>query len=119
LSSGISKMKKKIKKQNKFERAINSLFNEESFSDYKIHGNYLIFNSWSFGNAALEFEELDQLLELLCPNISVLQYKKIIRQCCVIESCYPDRRYFKCNLLLLKEVLKELGYKDLDSEEKL
>ena len=40
-----------------------------------------------------EFESLDQTLELICPNISFLDYKKVVRGCVDTED-RVDREYY-------------------------
>lgn len=64
------------------------------------------------------FDELDSLLEEICPNISFLHYKKIQSNCVTMEDYY-DRDYYgggityhywQCDLKKLYEALNDLGY---------
>lgn len=64
-----------------------------------------------------EFIEFDELLEELCPQITFLQYKHLVRKCCDI-SIYEERDYYCgtetkarhiCNLKKLYYELTEMG----------
>ena len=65
-----------------------------------------------------EFNQLDELLEKICPNITFLHYKKIRKECIEIEDSsesdyYGGAAYYSnwvCDLEKMYEVLKELGY---------
>lgn len=65
----------------------------------------------------VEFTELDNLLERICPNLTFLQYKKIERECVEVDTdfnsdyyggCQQDS-YYKCDLKKLYETLMEMG----------
>ena len=65
----------------------------------------------------VEFTELDNLLERICPNLTYLQYKKIERECVEVDTdfnsdyyggCQQDS-YYKCDLKKLYETLMEMG----------
>ena len=69
------------------------------------------------GEPAPEFEEFDNILTELCPNISFLQYKKIYREC-VWTDTFDERDYYggstshsiyKCDVKKLKNILNEMG----------
>jgi hypothetical protein len=63
------------------------------------------------------FEELDLLLEKMCPQITFLQYKRVNRECVTVETdsssdCYGGSRnyaYFECDLEKLYGLLAEMG----------
>lgn len=63
-----------------------------------------------------EFEELDNLLEKICPNISFLQYKKLCAACVTCESDYENDfyggrenfSYWVCDLNKMYDMLKEM-----------
>lgn len=64
-----------------------------------------------------DFTEFDDLLEEICPEITFLQYKKILQKCVTIIT-YDERDYYggsisnsyhKCVIEDLKKTLKEMG----------
>jgi hypothetical protein len=65
-----------------------------------------------------EFEALDELLTKICPNVTFLQYKKIMRDCVRTEESYESDYYgggctynrYVCDMKRLYETLRELGY---------
>ena len=66
----------------------------------------------------LEFEELDNLLEEIAPNVTFLHYKKIRSQCVKTEESY-ERDYYGggcsylnwvCDLEKLYDLLEQQGY---------
>lgn len=65
-----------------------------------------------------EFEALDELLIEICPNVTFLQYKKIMRECVDIEESYESDYYgggcmykrYVCDMKKLYETLRSLGY---------
>lgn len=65
------------------------------------------------------FYELDDLLENVCPNLTFLQYKNILRNFVEIEKRTEDDYYnssqtfacYKCDLNKMFDYLKEKGYK--------
>jgi hypothetical protein len=65
-----------------------------------------------------EFYELDDLLEEICPTITFIHYKKLIKECVEIESNYERDFYgggctynnWVCDLKLLYATLKDLDY---------
>lgn len=70
------------------------------------------------GSPEPEFLDLDKILESLCPNISFLQYKKLMKSLNIDESTWTDDEYYgncthmssKCiNLNDLYNALKEIG----------
>ena len=92
---------------------------------------YMYSESWSAGGSwgdcwgnegtispdkPLNFKELDELFEKICPNITYLQYKKIQQECVEIDE-YTEHDYYggiehlqrwKCDLEKLYEMLKEM-----------
>jgi hypothetical protein len=64
-----------------------------------------------------EFEAFDELMEKLCPTITFLQYKKISRECCSIDTQgdgdyyggYSSRSTHVCDLEKLYQLLKEMN----------
>jgi hypothetical protein len=68
--------------------------------------------------APLSFRELDELLEKICPNITLLQYKRIMNDCVEIQNdseCdyYGGRRWlslYVCDLDALYNLLWEMNY---------
>ena len=66
----------------------------------------------------LSFRELDELLEKICPNITLLQYKRIMNNCVEIQNdseCdyYGGRRWlslYVCDLDALYNLLWEMNY---------
>ena len=69
------------------------------------------------GEPQPDFEELDDLLADICPGITFLQYKKIMRSCVTIEESYDSDYYgggcnynrYICDIKKLYETLEELG----------
>ena len=70
------------------------------------------------GDDPLEFEELDNLLEEIAPNVTFLHYKKIRSQCVKTEESY-ERDYYGggcsylnwvCDLEKLYDLLEQQGY---------
>lgn len=65
-----------------------------------------------------EFDELDSLLADICPNITFLQYKKLMRGCVEIEESRESDYYgggctynrYVCDIKRLYEILEEFGY---------
>lgn len=100
-------------------------------SDIVKKTKYMYSESWSAGGTwgncwgdegtispdkPLNFNELDELFEKICPNITYLQYKKIQQECVEIDE-YTERDYYggcehmqrwKCDLEKLYEMLKEM-----------
>lgn len=68
------------------------------------------------GESPVEFKELDNLLEELCPDISFLQYKKLMTNCVKIDEWYEHDYYggstinyrYICDLEKLGEYLEKL-----------
>lgn len=68
--------------------------------------------------APCEFTALDELLEGICPNISFLHYKKIMKECVETEETYESDYYgggtnhmnYVCDLEKMYKIIKELGY---------
>ena len=66
------------------------------------------------GEAPKEFDELDNLLEKICPNISFLQYKKLVAECVTLDEygesgyygTYEHRARYICDLNSLYNWLK-------------
>lgn len=64
-----------------------------------------------------EFTQLDELLENACPNITFMQYKKIINHCVETDEYYDSDYYGgcetiffkKCNVKDLYDLLLEMG----------
>ena len=72
--------------------------------------------SYSSGDEPLEFEELDVLLESICPDISFLTYKKIKALANIEEYTdseyyggYTNYQYWKISIKALYAKLEELG----------
>ena len=67
----------------------------------------------------LEFNELDQLLDKMCPNLYYKDYKRINEECVEIENDYvPDYyggytsyQYWKCDLEKLYSIIDEIKKK--------
>jgi hypothetical protein len=102
---------------------------EKKFISYP---NILVSQRWSIGGnwrdcwggegkidsqEPKEFEEFDNLLEEICPNITFLQYQKL-RKCCVTcEEDYENDyyggteyfRYWACDMKKLYETLVEFN----------
>lgn len=100
-------------------------------SDRVTKTKYMYSESWSAGGTwgncwgdegtispdkPLNFKELDELFEKICPNITYLQYKKIQQECVEIDE-YTEHDYYggiehlqrwKCDLEKLYEMLKEM-----------
>lgn len=89
-------MKKVIKKP-----LINKLVLESGIDEYSIKDGELRSRSWSMGgtygnylgdhgtvdaDSPLEFEEFDTLMEHISPDITFLKYKKIMRECCRVDT---------------------------------
>lgn len=66
----------------------------------------------------VEFTELDELLQEICPNISFLHYKRIQRECVETADTYEPDYYggganykkWVCDIEKLYNLLSELGY---------
>lgn len=64
------------------------------------------------------FDELDNLLQKICPNITYLQYKKIEKECVDIEESYEhdyyggteQRNRWRCDMEKLYQLLKEMNF---------
>lgn len=65
-----------------------------------------------------EFDELDELLNEICPTITFLQYKKIMSNCVELEEYYESDYYgggctykrYVCDIKKLYNMLQEFGY---------
>lgn len=103
----------------------------EYHADKSKKTKYMYSESWSAGGTwgncwgdegtispdkPLNFEELDELFEKICPNITYLQYKKIQQECVEIDE-YTEHDYYggvehlqrwRCDLEKLYEMLKEM-----------
>ena len=63
---------------------------------------------------ARDFDELDEFLEQVCPQISFLLYKRIKRECVTLEKRHDgdyygsyDYNYWRCDLKKLYQILKD------------
>lgn len=64
-----------------------------------------------------EFAELDDMLLEICPTMSILQYKKIYRECVTVETEYEhdyyggswENAYYECDLRKLYNLLVEMN----------
>ena len=96
-----------------------------------VNDGYLESDSWSLGGEMWgwdgskravsaeqpkEFDEFDNLLEKICPNITFLQYRKLYKNCVTMEErCNSDyysrinEGYYKCDLAKLWSMLEEMG----------
>lgn len=97
-----------------------------------IHSDrYLYSCSWSLGGkyysytgnvsymdpeTPCNFDEFDNLLSEICPQITFLQYKKLYRSCVTEDSrdssdYYSESRegFYRCDLEMLFEMLEEMG----------
>lgn len=70
--------------------------------------------SGAWTDDARDFDELDEFLEQVCPQISFLLYKKIKRECVTLEKRhendyygYYDYNYWRCDLKKLYQILKD------------
>lgn len=69
------------------------------------------------GEQQPDFEKLDELLSEICPNITFLQYKKIMRECVDIEESYESDYYgggcnysrYVCDMEKLYVCLENMG----------
>lgn len=69
------------------------------------------------GEEPCEFDEFDELLEKICPDITFLQYKKIRAQSVSIEcseeygyyGSYTEYNCYSCNVYQLYDCLEEFG----------
>ena len=113
---------------------------------FKIHGHYAdkdkmrserwttggSWGSWTGESGTISpepqptvFQEFDDLIESLCPNITYLQYKKLYGQCVTIEEesesdYYGGTQYysyFECDLKKLYEMMVEMNLIDLEKYE--
>lgn len=71
-----------------------------------------------------DFEELDELLEMICPNITYLQYKKLSKNCIKIEEeeeyeyygSHYTYAHYECDLDIFSRFLKDMNIpNNLDS----
>jgi hypothetical protein len=103
------------------------------------NGKYLESSTWSLGGTSyglsgsehhfsaeqpVEFEEFDELLERICPQITYLQYKKVNRACVTMEerpiSDYytsGNEGYWRCDLEKLYEMLTEMELYKIEEAE--
>lgn len=106
---------------------------------YKVSGKYMESHGWCLGGKSyhwsgsesvlypedpINFDEFDELLEKICPQITYLQYKKIYAKCVTKEersNCdyYTQARegYWRCDLEKLYEMLEEMGLYHLDDDD--
>lgn len=125
--NSITKMKT-IRKSPAEVWASNLKLNKDQIKNMK-----LISQTWSMGGSVgncwgdpmieispdspLEFTEFDNILEIICPDITYLKYKKIKQSCCSIETEYNNDYYgggttsafHVCDLHLLYESLCDLN----------
>lgn len=96
----------------------------------KNHDGFLESNSWTLGGTWCaydgrsgsveaekqpDFEELDHILENICPQITFLQYKHIMKECVTIEEEWErdyyggstTKAFYRCDLKQLYKYLKE------------
>lgn len=124
-----------VKKVNLYDMMFVPLigFDQSKYSSDQVKKTkYMYSESWSAGgwwgdcwgnegtispDKPLNFKELDELFEKICPNITYLQYKKIQQECVEIDE-YTEHDYYggvehlqrwKCNLEKLYEMLKEMN----------
>lgn len=128
----------------KVERGVflSALFPGVDFSKNQIDkdANKLYGESWSGGGSSgncwdselipisasspLEFDELDTLLEKLCPGITHLQYRRVNRECCQVEERFDSDYYgggtthFRhvCDLKKLYDCLVSMGLMEDSSQ---
>lgn len=132
--SGIKFERHVVKKINMYDSMFEPLigYDKREHCDPKAKKTkYMYSESWSAGGSwgdcwgnegtispdtPLEFRELDQLLEKICPNITFLQYKKIQSEC-VTNDEYSSYDYYggheyrhrwKCDMPKMYEMLKEM-----------
>ena len=82
-----------------------------------VTGNYMGETYPAESEPQPDFDELDELLELVCPNITYLQYKKLKRQCVKIveEERYEyygshyTYAHYECDLDIFAEILENLN----------
>lgn len=123
-----------VKKVNLYDMMFVPLigFDQSKYSSDRVKKTkYMYSESWSAGgwwgdcwgnegtispDKPLNFKELDELFEKICPNITYLQYKKIQQECVEIDE-YTEHDYYggvehlqrwKCDLEKLYEMLKEM-----------
>lgn len=67
--------------------------------------------------AIMEFKEFDKLLEQICPTLTFIEYKELLKICVDIEEYDEDDYYtyatykrWRCNLEILEEYLKAKNY---------
>ena len=123
---------KEVHKMNQYEGVLLPLKNKY-WSD-KLGYDVMVSDSWRTGGTLCSydgwsseiepekqpssFEEFDDLLEKLCPNISFLTYKKMFNDCVTVEDGYENDYYggtqyyslYCCRLKRLYELLVERGY---------
>ena len=102
-------------------------------------GKYLESDGWCLGGKSyswtgeeflispehpLNFDEFDNLMEKICPQITFLQYKRLYAKCVTKEErssgdYYTNARegYWRCNLEKLYEMLEEMGLYHLEDED--
>lgn len=94
-------------------------FTSERWSLGGAHGNCWDSNMYySDPEPQPEFVKLDDLLSKLCPNITFLQYKKIMRECVTIEEetygeyygGYCKYAWYRCDVERMVEILEEFGF---------
>lgn len=95
-----------------------AVINSERWSNGGNWVNYMGNSSSVGAESPKEFDELDEILNQLCPDITYLQYKKLHKQCVTLEED-DERDYYggsisyswwSCNVELLKDTLTEMGY---------
>lgn len=136
-------VKHTVKKATNYDVLLERLIGEDvkshtgawSGGDLNGKSKYMYSESWSGGGTwgncwgdegdigveeGKEFNELDNLLEKICPNITFLQYKKIRSECVSMDEHYDHDYYggrelilrWKCDVEKLYELLKEMNLMD-------
>ncbi len=97
----------------------NMVFKGEEWSNGGTYGNcWNDSKSTSDPDQPLEFNSFDELLEKICPKISLMEYKKIKRECCQIKMTndndyyggYSSSSHHECDMDKLYNVLVEMNY---------
>lgn len=107
-----------LNKHIKYDDEGYAVINSERWSNGGNWVNYMGNSSSVSPESPKEFDELDEILNKICPDITYLQYKKLHKQCVTLKTEDEHDYYggsisyswWSCNVDLFKDVLQKMGY---------
>lgn len=114
----MSEKDKIINKYVSYSKEGNPQIVSEEWSNGGTYVNYEGNTFYILADTPKEFDELDNLLEELCPTLTFFQYKKLIKECTSIET-WEERDYYGgsenkshhvCDVKKLKSFLDNINY---------